>query len=409
MQEKCLLDGIKVVELCNFVAAPCTGRMLADFGAEVIKIEIPRGDGWRGVGKSVTQTGDDENPVFDVYNSNKKDIALDIKKPKGKEILDKLLEKADIVISNTRLKSLVKMELDPDNLRKKHPRLIYAWVGGYGEKGPEADKPAFDSSAFWGKSGFLRDMTVKTENGYPILSPYAIGDQTTSLGLLAGIFAALYRRQITGQGETVKVSLYNTSLWVMASMVIMTQKKYNNVWPKCRSELSPISTFYRCIDGEWVYIVINESERYEDIFYKLLGLPDFKTNVPPEVGDISDTGKVISFLEKIFIKKTSDEWVAIFKEADIVCQKLQHFRDVEIDEQAWANEYLEYVTLRNGEKAIMPRPPILMESQPSIHSFSGPALGEHTEEILKDLGFTREQIQNFIDEEAVRTYKKLLG
>ena len=401
MQEKRLLDGIKVVELCSFVAAPCTGRLLADFGAEVVKIEIPRGDGWRGVGKANTGTGDDENPVFDVYNSNKKDIALDLKKPKAMEILYKLLEKTDIVISNTRLKSLSKMELDPGSLRKKYPKLIYAWVGGYGEEGPDADKPAFDLAAFWGKSGFFRDLTVETEGSYPMTSPLGVGDQVTSLSVLAGIFAALYRRQLTGKGETIKVSLYNTGLWVMASMIIMTQKKYNNVWPKRRSTQNPLTTHYLCGDGEWVSIFILEPKRYEDTFYRVIGYPDFKTNVPAEVGDVLDTGKVIAFLEKIFIKKPSDEWLAIFKEADIVCEKLNHFRDVENDEQAWANEYLEYVALLNGEKALMPRPPIRMESQPPIHSSRGPALGEHTEEILESLGYTGEQIQSLIDEEVV--------
>ena len=191
MPEKCLLDGIKVIELCNYVAAPCTGRLLADFGAEVIKVEIPRGDGWRAFGTRNTNTDDAENPVFEVYNSKKKDIAMDLKTPQSMEILHKLLEKADIVISNTRLKSLAKMGLDPDSLRKKYPNMIYAWIGGYGEKGPDAEKPAFDTSAFWGKSGFTRDLVVETEGFYPVSNPIAIGDQVTSHAVLSGIFAAL--------------------------------------------------------------------------------------------------------------------------------------------------------------------------------------------------------------------------
>ena len=406
MPEKRLLDGIKVVELCNFVAAPCTGRMLADFGAEVIKVEIPRGDGWRGFGlRNTAGSSDEENPVFEVYNSNKKDIALDLKKPQSMEILHKLLEKADILISNTRLKSLVKMGLDPDNIRKKYPKIIYTWVGGYGEKGPDAEKPAFDTSAFWGKSGFTRDMAVEAEGGYPVSNPWAVGDQVTCLAVLSGVFAALYRRALTGKGETVKVSLYNTSLWVMSSMIIVTQKKYANPFPKPRSSHYPLNTYYRCSDGEWVLVVINEPERYEESFYKSLGYPDFKTNPPPEVGDISDAGKVIAFFEKIFIKKRSDEWEAILKEADIVCVRMSHFKDAENDEQGWANEYVEYMTFRNGEKGLVPRPPIRLESEPPIHSGRGPAVGEHTEEILKSLGYTREQIQNFINEEVVKTFK----
>ena len=405
MPEKRLLDGIKVVELCNFVAAPCTGRMLADFGAEVIKVEIPRGDGWREFGIRNTKTDDAENPIFEIYNSNKKDIALDLKNPQSMEILYKILDKADILISNTRLKSLVKMGLDPENLRKKYPKLIYAWIGGYGEKGPDAEKPAFDTSAFWGKSGFTRDLGVEGEGSYPVSNPWAVGDQVTSLAVLSGIFAALYRRERTGEGETVRVGLYNTSLWVMASLIIASQKKYENVWPKTRSEHFPLNTYYRCSDGEWVLVVINELERYEDLFYKSLGCPDFKTNPPPEVSDISDTGKVIAFIEKIFIKKRSDEWEAIFKEADIVCVKMNHFKDAETDEQAWANGYVEYMTFRNGQKGLVPCPPIRLESEPPIHSGQGPAIGEHTEEILKDLGYTQEQIKNFISEKVVKTYK----
>ncbi len=157
------LSGIKVVELAAFVAAPSAGRILADLGAEVIKVEAPSGDGWRITGVSYRpRFNKDENPVFDIYNTGKKFISLNLKTEAGKEAMFKLLEDADVFLTNTRPAGLKRLGLAYEDLKDKYPKLIYALVLGYGEKGPEKDTPAFDTTAFWSRAGFMRDLSPLT-------------------------------------------------------------------------------------------------------------------------------------------------------------------------------------------------------------------------------------------------------
>ena len=159
------LEGIKVIDLTTFVAAPVAARMLGDMGAEVIKIEHPKGDGWRGFGKGFNaRFNDDENPIFDIYNSGKKLISINLKNTEGKEIMQKLLNDADVFVTNTRPDALKRLGLAYEDIKERYPKLIYAIVLGYGEKGPDAAKPAFDTTAFWARTGFPRDMAPVTDS-----------------------------------------------------------------------------------------------------------------------------------------------------------------------------------------------------------------------------------------------------
>lgn len=160
------LEGIKVVELASFVAAPAAGRMLAEMGADVIRVESTAGDPWRFYGVNCgLPVADEENPLFDLYNLGKRDIQLDTKTPEGKEILLRLLGEADVFITNNRLKSLVRADLDYDSLKDRFPKLIYGLVTGYGQTGPDVDAPGYDGVAFFSRSGMLADMAEP--GGYP--------------------------------------------------------------------------------------------------------------------------------------------------------------------------------------------------------------------------------------------------
>ena len=173
------LNGVKVVELSTFVAAPSAARVLADLGAEVIKIEGFHGDPWRLTGKNILKTDDNENPIFDVYNMGKKSICINIKEKSGLDVVFRMLSDADVFITNVREKSLKKMGLDAKSVQGRFPRIIFAECNGYGHKGPSADDPGFDNVAFWTRSGFLQDMTIKTSDYYPVDAPTGIGDTIT--------------------------------------------------------------------------------------------------------------------------------------------------------------------------------------------------------------------------------------
>ena len=185
------LEGIRVIEMANYVAAPIVGRMLADMGAEVIKIEGRGGDAWRNTSASHTQTGWDENPLFDLFNVGKKSLSLNMKTPEGKKIFFELLEKADVLITNTRQQSLVKLGVDYDSLKDRFPRLIYATLTGYGYEGPDCNAPGFDNIAFWSRPGFSADMTIEGPGSYPVNSRYAMGDTISGTTLFGGIMTAL--------------------------------------------------------------------------------------------------------------------------------------------------------------------------------------------------------------------------
>ena len=197
------LSGIKVLDLSTYVAAPVCCRLLADMGAKVIKVERPDGDTWRTTGKAYVpdRFSDGENPVFDIYNSGKQHIALDLKTPQGKEVFWRLLEQADVFVTNTRPAALRRLGISYEDLKKQFPKLIYGIVLGYGEEGPEKDKPAFDTTGFWSKSGFLRDMATMGEHYAPVNPPFGVGDTITGYLLMGEICAALYRRSQTGLGD----------------------------------------------------------------------------------------------------------------------------------------------------------------------------------------------------------------
>jgi len=387
------LSGIKVIELSNYVAAPSASRLLVDLGAEVIKIEAQGGDAWRRVGNSITRRGDAENPIFDILNMGKQSICLNIKDEKGMEILMRMLEDADVFITNTRAKSLVKLGLDGKTLTEKFPRLIYCSLDGYGSKGPDADTPGFDGLAFWSRSGFLVDM-AEADGGHPVTGPTGIGDCVTGSFLMGGIMTALYNREKTGRGDIVQTSLYSAAIWVMNSMVLQTQPKYGSVYPRSRSRLNPMTGIYQCRDGNWFKMGVLDYNKDALKVYEVLGVSEQVKAMG--VVDAATKGQhnaeLLALFREVFATKDAAEWENIFKENDLVAGIMHHFRDVCVDEQAWANDFLEEYRFRSGETCAMPRTPIRMASIPFIPSPQSPLPGEQTDNVLRLYGYSEEDI-----------------
>ena len=404
MEQEKALHGIKVVELSTFVAAPVCARMLADLGADVVKIEGFSGDPWRATARACTFTSDEELPVFDIYNAGKKSIQLNIKHEAGMAVLLKLLSEADIFITNTRGPSLQKLGLDYASLKEKFPRLMYATITGYGEDGPDAAAPGFDSMAFWTRSGFLADLSVQAEGSYPVYPPTGAGDTITGTALFGGVLSALYRREKTGLGDYVTVALQNAGLWMLASTLMQTQDKYGVKYPKTRLEASPFATSYLCADGEWFGITVLDHNRYRATVFELLGITDEMAplNITTQEAMKQNSHLVIPIMERAFRQKTSDEWLKLFQAADIVCSKLNHMKDVFHDENALANTFIQDYTCHNGEHCMMPCPPIRLQSQPLPLATGAPLAGENTRQVLLDLGFDSAEIDQMTQLGAVR-------
>ena len=388
------LEGIKVVDLSNYVAAPGASRILADLGAEVIKIETFSGDPWRITGKAIVNRDDGENPIYDVFNAGKSSICVNIKNDKGIALVMRLIESADVFITNTRAQSLRKLGLDPDTLTAKFPRLIYGTVNGYGDKGPDANTPGFDNVAFWTRSGFLLDMSEPNLCKYPVQSPTAMGDRISGITLVAGIMTALYNREKTGKGEVIKTSLYGVAAWVLSNMIIQAQAKYEKTFPMPREKEGCMTTKYRCKDGEWFLLNSLDYNRDAIKIYNLLGIADEvrALGVVDVATMLEHDVELLGMFQKVFLEKTCAEWVKIFKEADIVSSSMSHFRDVSTDEQAWANDFLEEYTTHNGEKCVIVRPPIRLNSVPYAPTKLSDRPGERTDEVLRAYGYNEEEI-----------------
>ena len=395
------LSGLRVVELSTFVAAPACTKVLADWGAEVIKVESGKGDSFRTFGPvfNVPATAG-ENPLFDLLNGGKRFVSLDIKKPEGLELLYRLLETADVFVTNNRDKALTKAGLDYDTLKAKFPRLIYAHLTGFGDVGPKKNNPGFDVVAFWAMTGFMADMSIQTEHSYPVGAPTGMGDVITSSMLSSALLGALYARQRTGKGDRVTVSLYGTSIWCNSVLITAAQQKYGYKFPKGRYDPGP--TAYKTSDGEWIQTSILEYDRYFPALCRVLGVPEMakdprfktqKTSLQPE-----NKRYQIELFEKIYATKTADEWVRELSAADITVDKLAHFKDIPHDEQARQNGFIVEHAMPSGETCYLSRPSARFDSMETPPVSCAAHLGEDTAAVLKELGLSDAEISRLADE-----------
>ena len=391
------LDGITVVELATFVAAPVCGRLLADLGARVIKVEAARGDNWRGVGSvhCPNRYGKDENPVFDIYNTGKEFISLNLKAPEGKEAMLKLLSEADVFLTNTRPAALKRLGLDTEEICERFPGLIYALLLGYGEKGPDADKPAFDSTAFWSKSGFLHDQALRRDDFAPINPPFSMGDTVCGYLLLAEICAALLRKEKTGEGDIVSSGLFHNGIFTTGTMTLINQRPFGKNYPVSRIEHSVPGGMYRCSDDAWVYVGISSAPAKIPDMLAALGHPEIATDsnyLTPEMRVVDKEG-IYEICRKAFLTNTSDYWLQKGVEHDFPIVKLNTYSSVYEDAQAWANGYLEKVQFASGNVDIMPTSPIEMKSVGELKTVPAEEIGAHTRRVLEELGYTEAQIE----------------
>lgn len=393
------LEGVRVIDFSTFVAAPVCCRLLADLGAEVIKVERPEGDGWRltGVSYNYARFSDKENPVFDIYNSGKRHVALNLKAPEGLEAFHKLLETADVLVTNTRPKALKKLGLDYESVKDKYPRLVYGIVLGYGEEGPDKDMRAFDTSAFWARGGFLMDQAIAREGYEPTQAPFSMGDTVTGYLLMGEICAALFRREKTGTGDYVRSGLFHNSIFTMGTMAIISQPPFGTVFPRDRLAWSCPSGSYECADGEWVYIS-GYNAALNDVILQMIGREDLLA----DPNRYTKRAELYEIMRTAILEKPSTYWLPRAKEFDIPLIRMGHYADLANDPQAWANGYLEKVDFPSGNTDIMPRSPIEMDSVGELKTKVSPAIGSATDAVLQELGYDVETIQALRQKGAVR-------
>lgn len=394
------LNGVKVVDLTYFIAGPGTARILADWGADVIKVEPFWGDPGRTTGAGMGAQADfGANPLYSCYNSEKRGVSIDLKSDKGLEIMDKLLQDADVFVTSFRTKALVKLGLDYDTIHKKYPKVVWAQVNGFGDHGPAKNNPGFDTIAFWARSGAMMDGA---EKGTAINPPIGFGDATTSCSLAGGIAAALYEQQKTGKGAKVMISLFAQAIWNLSSLVASTQ--YGDQYPKTRTKAnSPVINSYECKDGGWIFLSILEHERYYETFCKvieredLIGNEKFSTTLSAK----QNAEELIVIISEAFKNWTQDEMDKKLTEADIAHEKMQHVVDLMTDAQALENNYLHEVENRDGSKTFMAMPPVKFNTIDVNVKNDAPLIGENNEEVLKEIGYTEEEIEQLKAEKVI--------
>lgn len=404
-----VLEGVKVVDLTTHGAGPCTTRILGDWGADVIKVETFAGDQVRYTDANMGIPFDENlcGPHHDLYNANKRGIVLNLKTDEGKEVMARLLEKADVFMSNSRLKALTKFGLDYETVSKKYPHIIWAHLSGYGTEGPDANDPGYDTVAYWARGGKLADFCEK--DTAPLVPPIAVGDLATGATLAGGIAAALYQQAKTGKGDKVEISLYGSSIWNMGSMLLGLQYNKDLQFPKSRKDMSPLVTTYPCSDGNWVSLTMFEWERFFPIVAKMLGIEEYVND--PRFADVDTAYEnrdiIIPIMEKKFkTMHTAAEWDEIMKENDLPHSVLKHMKDVLTDEQAFANNYLYRVTTRTLGDCYLPAAPVQIGGNFAPRFTNAPLLGEHTEEVMKECGYSDAQIAEYAAKGAVKCWGK---
>lgn len=402
------LEGIKIVDLTTYLAAPTTARVLGEWGADCIKIESAKGDPARTQGAVFNMPfTDEENLAFDVANMNKRFITLNLKTEKGLEICYKLLEQADIFVTNTRTKSLVKLGLDYDTLKEKFPKLIFAQVLGYGENGPEKDTAGFDVTCYMARGGVFGTTVNK---GDALMIPTnGFGDFQVSLALASGICAALYKREKTGEGDKITVGLHHAAVYALSTGIISAQ--YGNQYPKSRKEVpNPFNNVFRTKDEKWVCICCPEYDRDYKKIMTLLGRGDLAEDPRylhcAEVNQKGLNREVVDILDAAVAQFTRGELMKLFKENDLPCEAAYEPADIYEDEQAHANDVLARIPYPSGER-FMPTSPVKFQSLGIPEYRIGGSQGAHTIQVLKELGYGDGEIQSILEEGAATGETKL--
>jgi len=387
------LQGVRVVELASHGAVPSCGKTLSDWGAEVLKVEPFSGDFARVSGRNFGVPMTEEmNPHFELLNGGKKSITLNLKDPKGKEIMWKILGASDVMITNYRQPALDKLGLDYDSIHKDFPRLVFAHLSGFGTEGPIATQPGFDTVSYFARPGFLLDFAEK--DTAPISAPYGVGDLTAGSVLAGAISAALFARERKGEGERVEISLYGQSIWSLG--IVLQSVMHGQEYPRTRKQAtSPLNNCYQCRDGEWIYMSVLEYDRYCNAVFEMIGRPELSQDerFNNAKSGSANNEELIQILDEGFKLYDRDEWSRKLFEADIAHDYINHISDVLFDEQAIANNFVLEYEFPGGGKSVLAQQPVRFGDSSVPEHRLAPKLSENAGEVLAELGYSREEME----------------
>lgn len=391
-----VLKGLKVVEFASYIAAPGAAGVMADWGAEVIKVERPQGDPMRHVfadAKSEISI----NPTFDLDNRGKRAVVLDISKPEGRGALARLAAEADVFLTNVRPASLKRAGLDDVTLRAANPRLVYAVVTGYGLEGPDAHLPGFDVTAFWSRAGVARMHAPKGQD--PHILRTGVGDHVTSLATVSAILAALYERERTGVGRLVQTSLLATGVYAVSSdlAVQLAMGKLASNRPRT-DPFDPVANFYKSRDERWFVLNPRGASKDFALIAEACGRPNLATDERFASGKLRriNNKDLVAEFDSAFGALDFDEIARRLNAADLVWAPVQTPAEVAADPQVQASGAIVEVEDGHGGTFRSPAAPARFPGADSDRRPAAPGLGQHTHEVLTELGYSPAQIEAMV-------------
>ena len=390
-----VLAGYRVIELGMWVAAPGAGGLLADWGADVVKVEAPEGDPMRRLFALLAGHGQPASPPFDHDNRGKRSVVLDLSTPEGRHDMGRLLADADVLLTNLRPAALGRMGLDPATVLAEHPRLVYASITGYGLSGPDADRAGYDIGAFWARSGVAHTMAPQGTPPFPLRGGF--GDHTTALATVAGVLAALLERERTGRGSLVEASLLRTGMWCLGWDVAI-QERFGKVVPTAarHDDPNPMAAPYRAGDGRWFWLLGVEADRLWPKLCAAMERPDWAAEERWSTarGRRKAAPDLVAALDEAFAAHDREELARRFDAHDVWWAPVNTLADLADDAQVQAVGAL--VDVPGGAWGPAHRAagsPVVFHpggdaaeggSSPvgSVPAGPVPALGEHTDAVL---------------------------
>jgi crotonobetainyl-CoA:carnitine CoA-transferase CaiB-like acyl-CoA transferase len=400
-----IFSGLKAVDFASFIAGPSAAVILSDFGADVIKVESPTGDLWRIGHKIPPQPQAKDAYPWHLANRNKRGITLDLKSPSAQRVLEKLVKWADVFIVNTPHPARKKLKLEYDDVAQWNPRLIYADVTGFGEKGPDSELPGFDITSYWARSGLL---SMTRDVGAPPTWPVAgSGDNATAVGLYSAIVTALYRRERTGKGSYVTTSLLAEGVWSASVSIQAALCEAKFFAPHDRKNPANAAlNVYRTSDGTWFVLLVTPDKLAS--VAKAIGRPDLLTDAR-----FSDPAKLVQYmsalteiLDDVFSSKPMSHWREVFNGVHVTFGAVIRPEEVVNDPQLRANNIVVPLEGAGGNLTSTISSPINVQGVAKVPAKRAPALGEHNEAVLKELGFSTSEIAGLRESGAVPKAKE---